>query len=86
MSIPKIPKYVEPDWSLVGRRIRELRGFDTNQAELADAIGVTQSHISATERGRKEMGAIALFRIAQLYGKTVEWLLTGKDPTLKNEA
>jgi transcriptional regulator with XRE-family HTH domain len=70
------------DWKDVGRRIRELRGFDTNQVEFARSIGVAQSHISAVERGEKELGALPLLRIARHYGKTMEWLLTGSDPRL----
>lgn len=67
------------DWKAVGRRVRELRGFDTKQAELAEAVGVAQSFISAMERGQTEIGAAVLLRIARVYGKTVEWLLTGSD-------
>lgn len=65
------------DWKAVGRRIRELRGFDTNQAELARTVGVGQSHLSAIERGKKEPGAAVLYRIAKRYDKSIEWLLTG---------
>lgn len=72
-------KVLKVDWHAVGRRIRELRGFDMTQAEFADAIGVAQSYVSDIERGRKEPGAVVLFRIARLYGKTMEWLLTGVD-------
>ena len=75
MSIPL--NVLTIDWKAVGRRVRELRGFDTNQAELADMIGVAQSHVSAIERGQKEPSATILLRIAQRYGKTLEWLLTG---------
>jgi transcriptional regulator with XRE-family HTH domain len=67
------------DWKTVGRRIRELRGFDTKQAELAEAVGVAQSHISAIERGQTEPGATVILRIAKVYGKSIEWLLTGLD-------
>jgi transcriptional regulator with XRE-family HTH domain len=67
------------DWVAVGRRIRELRGFDTKQGELAEMLGIGQSHISAIERGLKEPGALVLYRISKLFGKTVEWLLTGKE-------
>jgi transcriptional regulator with XRE-family HTH domain len=67
------------DWKSVGRRIRELRGFDTKQSEFAHAIGVAQSYVSDIERGQKEAGAVVLFRIARHYGKTIEWLLTGSD-------
>jgi transcriptional regulator with XRE-family HTH domain len=72
-------KKVDIDWPSVGRRIRELRGFDMNQAEFAEAIGITQSHVSAIERGQKEIGVVPLFKIARLYGKSIEWLLTGSD-------
>jgi len=67
------------DWKAVGRRIRELRGFYTSQAETARAIGVAQGHLSAIERGKKEPGAVVLYRIAKRYGKSMEWLLTGVD-------
>ena len=67
------------DWKDVGSRIRVLRGFDLRQAEFAERIGVGQSHVSAIERGIKEPGALVLYRIAKLYGKTVEWILTGTD-------
>lgn len=67
------------DWKAVGRRIRELRGFDTNQTELACAVGVGQSYLSAIERGKKEPGTAVLYRIARRYGKSIEWLLTGVD-------
>jgi transcriptional regulator with XRE-family HTH domain len=65
------------DWKAVGRRVRELRGFDTSQAEMAYGVGVGQSHLSAIERGKKEPGVAVLFRIAKQYGKSIEWLLTG---------
>lgn len=65
------------DWKAVGRRVRELRGFDTNQKELAQRLGIAQGHISAIEHGQKEFSVTILLRIAKLYGKTMEWLLTG---------
>ena len=79
MSTPKAEKHLTVDWKAVGRRVRQLRGFDTKQSELAEAVGIAQSYLSAVERGQKEPGATILFRIARLYGKTIEWLLTGSD-------
>jgi transcriptional regulator with XRE-family HTH domain len=79
MSSAVAPKDLTIDWKTVGRRIRELRGFDTKQSELADAVGVAQSFVSAIERGEKEPGAVILFRISKLYGKSIEWLLTGNN-------
>jgi len=77
MSTTDSKKNTTVDWKRVGRRIRELRGFDTKQAELAHSVGVAQSFISAVERGEKEPGAVLLLRIARLYGTTIEWLLLG---------
>ena len=70
-----------PDWRAVGRRIRELRGFDMTQTEVAHRIGVTQGHLSALERGDKEAGAAVLLAISREFGKSVDWLLTGKAHT-----
>ena len=65
------------DWPRVGRRIRELRGFDLTQKEFAASIGVSQGYLSSMENGAVEVGAPILLRIAQQYGKSIEWLLTG---------
>jgi transcriptional regulator with XRE-family HTH domain len=67
------------DWTEVGRRIRGLRGFDITQADFAYRIGVSQSYLSAIERGRGEVGAEVLLAISREYGKSLEWLLTGKE-------
>lgn len=66
-------------WEKVGRRIRELRGFDTNQEAFARRIGVAQSYVSAIERGEKEAGAEVLLRISREFKKSIEWLLTGEE-------
>jgi len=69
----------EIDWKVVGRRVRELRGFDLNQEEFANEIGVSQGQLSRYEKGASEIGAAVLLRLARKSGKTIEWLLTGKD-------
>lgn len=66
------------DWESVGRRIRELRGFQMTQKEFARRIGVSQGHFSYIERGEKEIGAEILLRISREFGKSMEWLLTGE--------
>lgn len=69
----------EIDWKAVGRRVRELRGFETNQAKFALDLSVSQGQLSKYEQGRDEIGAAVLLRLARKSGKTIEWLLTGKD-------
>jgi transcriptional regulator with XRE-family HTH domain len=67
------------DWKGVGRRIRELRGFDMTQTEFAQRINVSQSYLSVVEHGHFEIGAEVLLAISRASGKSLEWLLTGKD-------
>ena len=66
------------DWFTVGRRVRELRGFDLTQADFARRIGVSQSYLSAIELGRNEAGAEVLLSISREFGRSIEWLLTGQ--------
>ena len=67
------------DLRAIGRRIRELRGFDVTQEEFARRVGITQSHLSALERGENEPGASVLLAISREFGKSVDWLLTGEE-------
>ena len=71
------PKAVSIDWKAVGRRVRELRGFDMTQAELAVRIGVSQGYLSTVEHGQGEIGAEVLLAISREFEKSLEWLLTG---------
>jgi len=66
------------DWKAVGRRIRELRGFEMTQQVFADRIGVSQNYLSAMEHGKVQIGAEILLRISVEFGKSIEWVLTGK--------
>jgi transcriptional regulator with XRE-family HTH domain len=76
---PQKPKFVAVDWVALGRRIRELRGFDMSQQEFARRIGISQNYLSVVERGKVEVGAEILLRIAREFGRNLEWLLTGED-------
>lgn len=75
---PSVRK-VSVDWVAVGRRLRELRGFDMTQQQFARRIGVSQNYLSTMEHGKVEIGAEILLRIAVEFGKTIEWLLTGQE-------
>ncbi len=67
------------DWKAVGRRIRELRGFDLTQEKFAQRIGVSQNYLSTMEHGKVQIGAEILLRVSREFGKSLEWLLTGED-------
>jgi transcriptional regulator with XRE-family HTH domain len=63
----------------VGRRLRELRGFEVRQATLARELGVSQAQLSRYEKGKSEIGGEVLLRISRRFGKSMEWVLTGED-------
>jgi DNA-binding transcriptional regulator YiaG len=69
----------EIDWKAVGRRVREIRGFELKQAEFAAELGVSQGQLSRYEQGSSEIGAAVLLRLARKSGRTIEWILTGRD-------
>jgi DNA-binding XRE family transcriptional regulator len=58
---------------------RGLQGFDITQADFADRIGVSQSYLSAVERGRNEVGAEVLLAISREFNNSLEWLLAGEE-------
>ena len=66
------------DWKAVGRRLRQLRGFETHQAVFAREIGISQSQLSRYEKGKSEIGAEILLRMSEKFDKSMEWILTGK--------
>lgn len=66
------------NWKSVGRRVRELRGVEVNQAQFAAEIGISQGQLSRYEKGTSEIGAEVLLRLARKSGKSIEWWLTGE--------
>lgn len=70
---------IKIDWKAVGRRLLELRGFDTRQADFARHFGISQGQLSRYEKGKSEIGAEVLLRISRHCGRTIEWILTGED-------
>jgi len=67
------------DWKAVGRRLRELRGFDLHQADFADSLRISQSQLSRYENGTSAMTAETLLVLSARFGKSIEWLLTGEE-------
>jgi transcriptional regulator with XRE-family HTH domain len=63
----------------VGRRLRELRGFDTTQEEFANQLGISQSQLSKYERGVAAPPADVLLRVKEKLRVSIDWLLTGND-------
>jgi len=67
------------DLVAVGRRIRELRGFDLQQADFARELGVSQSQLSKYERGETEPSLQILVKLKERFGKSLDWLVLGSE-------
>lgn len=61
----------------VGTRIRELRG-EMHQNELAVYLGISQGQLSKLECGKLIPTAETLLRLVEKFGKSADWVLTGK--------
>jgi transcriptional regulator with XRE-family HTH domain len=61
----------------VGRRVREVRGFDLTQEAFAEQLGISQSQLSKYERGLILPPAEVLLRLKEKFKISVDWLLTG---------
>lgn len=81
---PQPVKRDSPDLRTLGRRLRELRGFDLTQGELAEELGISQSQLSKYERGVAAPPADVLFFIKRRFQVSVDWLLTGEGPKESN--
>ena len=71
------------EYSMLGLRIALLRvekGW--SQAELAKRLGVSASSVGMYEQGRREPSLALLLCLAQVFGVTTDYLLTGKCNTL----
>ena len=66
------------DLVAIGRRIRELRGFDIEQAEFARTLGISQSQLSKYERGVTEPPLSVLVQLKERFGKNLDWFVTGR--------
>jgi transcriptional regulator with XRE-family HTH domain len=65
------------DLKSIGLRIRQLRG-GTLQEELATFLGISQGQLSKIERGKLGPGVDILVRLVDRFGKSADWILTGK--------
>jgi len=66
-------------FTAIGRRLRQVRGFETSQTEFAQRLGVSQSQLSKYERGQAAPTAEVLRRLKDAFKISVDWLLTGSD-------
>src|SRR5256885_1241324 len=75
---PKDSKLTKADIGARARSLREERGL--TQAKLAAALGLTQSNVSAMERGDRGLTIHQAVKLAKVLHISVDELLTGARP------
>jgi len=66
-----------------GKRLKKWRSAQgLTQQCLADALEITVSTISHSERGRSLLTPVVLVRLHDVYGVSLNWLLLGKGEML----
>jgi transcriptional regulator with XRE-family HTH domain len=68
-----------PDLPAIGRRIREIRGFELTQAELGKILGIGQAQLSKYEKGENALTLELLLRLSVYSGRSIDWIITGKE-------
>ena len=76
-------KKVLIDLKGIGRRIREIRGFDLTQADFARILGIGQTQLSKYELGQSTPTLEILLKLKAYGGRTIDWLVTGEDESNK---
>jgi transcriptional regulator with XRE-family HTH domain len=67
----------------VGRRIREIRGFELTQADFAGILGIGQTQLSKYELGQSAPTLEILLKLKAHSGRTLDWIVTGEDENSK---
>ena len=71
---------VRLDLKAIGRRIREIRGFDLNQKQFGKMLGIGQTQLSKYELGQSAPTVEILLKFKAYSGKSIDWILTGEEP------
>jgi transcriptional regulator with XRE-family HTH domain len=66
-----------PDLKAIGRRIREIRGFDHTQREFGKMLGIGQTQLSKYEKGLSAPTLELLLKLKSHSGRSLDWIVTG---------
>jgi len=69
---------VRVDLKAIGRRIREIRGFDLTQEQFGEILALPQTQISKYELGLSAPTVEILLKLKAHSGKSIDWILTGE--------
>jgi transcriptional regulator with XRE-family HTH domain len=73
-------EYVAIDYKALGSKFKHVRGTAT-QADFAKQFGITRAEIGKIERGEGRPTAELLYNICLKYHLSIEWMLSGHEPS-----
>lgn len=67
---------------LLAQRLREAREYvGLSQEDVAAALSISRPAVTNLEAGTRKVEAVELDKLSQLYGQSVQYLLTGESST-----
>lgn len=64
----------------MGKRLRDARDYlNFSQDEVATALGISRPSVTNMESGSRKVDSLELDKLARLYGRSVNYLLTGEE-------
>lgn len=79
MSSEKPGSAADEKRMLLAQRLREARDYvGLSQEDVAAALGISRPAVTNIEAGTRKVEAVELDKLSQLYGRTVQFLLTGE--------
>jgi transcriptional regulator with XRE-family HTH domain len=76
-------EYVAIDYKALGSKFKHVRGAAT-QADFARQFGITRAEVSKIERGEGRPTAELLYNICLRHHLSIEWMLSGHEPSLES--
>jgi transcriptional regulator with XRE-family HTH domain len=70
----------------MAKRLRDAREYlGLSQDDVAGALGISRPAVTNIESGARKVEALELDKLAKLYGRPVQFLLTGEEPVAGDE-
>ena len=66
------------DLIAIGKRIREIRGFELTQAAFARKLGIGQTQLSKYELGQSAPTLEMLVKLSKYAETTIDWIVYGR--------
>jgi len=77
--MPKKNIQARLDLVAIGRRIREIRGFELTQSEFGRILSIGQTQLSKYEQGQSVPTLEVLAKLKAYSGRSIDWIVEGEE-------